>query len=147
MISSRVWGLGNYHGSSRESRHDKEERSKVFHGLEARKANAGNALAGGSNAREASVGQIKDAPAKVWPTIIDGHHNGLAIVTILYLHPCPKRKVWMCSGETISVEASAAGSGLAVIVVTNSIVTGVSARQSRRLDRSAAKQQKGENKT
>jgi len=147
MISSRIWRLHDCHGSSREDDGGEKKRSEVFHGLKARKADAGNALAGGSNAREASVGQIKDASARVWAAIINCHHYGLAIVTILHLHFGAHRKRGVGGSETVGIEASAAGSGLAVIAIANAIVTGLSARQSRRLDRSAAKQQKGENET
>ena len=144
MVSSRIWCIDNCHASSGEQHHDNKKRSEVFHGLKARKADAGYALAWGSNAREASVGQIKDAPARVWAAIIDGHHNGFAIVTILHLHFGAHGKRGVGGSETVGIEASAAGSGLAVIAIANAIVTGLSARQSRRLDRSAAKQQKGD---
>lgn len=63
----------------------------------------------------------------IWAAIIDGHHHCFAIVAILHLHFGAYGKRGVGSRESVSIEASTAGSGLTVIAIANAIVTGLAA--------------------
>ena len=91
--------------------------------LEASNAHVSRAPAGGSNARERSVGQIQDATTVVRTVVCDAYHDAAAIALVGHPHASAEGKGAMGSSEAVSIEALTTGSTLSVKAITHSIPT------------------------
>lgn len=98
-------------------------RNKASLASEASNAHVSRAPAGSSNAREGSVGQIKDATTVVRAVVCDFDHDTAAIALVGHSHLRAEWQASMGGSEAVSIEAFTTGRTLSVKAISHAVPT------------------------